>query len=118
MDADEGSPEENFTDLHVRARSAVERCIGVLKSRFRCLHRALEYAPAKVGRIINSCAILHNKCIGHDLPIPDAEEDIGQIQNVPPEPFLAHPRERSKAEREQLREARIVRESIVNRLQR
>ncbi|XP_046384539.1 putative nuclease HARBI1 [Ischnura elegans] len=111
LDAVEGSPEENYTKLHVRARSAVERCFGVLKSRFRCLHRTLEYAPAKVGRIINACTILHNMCMGHGLPIPEEEEDNGQMPNNPPEPFIAHPRAL-------LGEARNVRESIILRLRR
>lgn len=40
-----GSPEEYYTELHCRARNTVERCIGVLKSRWRCLlaHRVLHY---------------------------------------------------------------------------
>ncbi|KAK3924002.1 Putative nuclease, partial [Frankliniella fusca] len=37
LDTEPGSPEEHFTKKHCRSRNCVERCIGVLKSRFRCL---------------------------------------------------------------------------------
>lgn len=48
------SPDALYTDCHVRARCSVERPIGVLKGRWRCLHkkRALHYAPEFAGNII------------------------------------------------------------------
>lgn len=51
MNAPEGSPEAKYTKHFVRARSAVERCIGVLKGRWRCLRkeRALHYRPEFAG---------------------------------------------------------------------
>ncbi|KAG8234992.1 hypothetical protein J437_LFUL013872 [Ladona fulva] len=54
------SPEARYTLFHVRARSTVERCIGLLKGRFRCLlkHRVLEYAPLKCGGIVHACIVL------------------------------------------------------------
>lgn len=50
----------------------MERCIGVLKKRFRCLlrYRTLEYAPEKAAQIINACTVLHNMCIQARLPDP------------------------------------------------
>ncbi|KAG8236553.1 hypothetical protein J437_LFUL016858 [Ladona fulva] len=39
LNAPDGSPEANYTTLHLQARSAVERCIGLLKACFRCLLR-------------------------------------------------------------------------------
>ncbi|CAH1984065.1 unnamed protein product [Acanthoscelides obtectus] len=47
-----------------RTRNCVERYIGVLKNRFRCLlkDRVLHYAPFRAGQIINATSVLHNVC--------------------------------------------------------
>lgn len=57
--------------------------------RFRCLlkNRALHYTPTVACRIINSCIVLHNICIEHNIPMPEAEPvniDFGVIfqQNI------------------------------------
>ena len=65
LDAPPGSNEEKFTKRHCHARNCVERCIGVLKSRFRCLLRArmLHYTPLKAAKIVKACAVLHNMCV-------------------------------------------------------
>nr|CAH7743531.1 unnamed protein product [Callosobruchus chinensis] len=63
----------------------VERCIGVMKARWRCLlaHRVLHYDHHMVAKIINACTVLHNICNRHrlpvpDLPIEDLEEDLNR----------------------------------------
>lgn len=45
INAPMGSPEFRYTEHFTRVRSSVERCIGVLKGRWRCLRkeRALHY---------------------------------------------------------------------------
>lgn len=55
----------------------MERCIGILKKRFRCLlrYRTLEYTPEKAGQIINACAVLHNMCIRANLPPPPESDE-------------------------------------------
>ncbi|XP_026737328.1 putative nuclease HARBI1 isoform X1 [Trichoplusia ni] len=65
VDAHQGSPEEYYTKLHCTARNTVERTIGVLKNRWRCLigHRVLHYHPDVAAKIINACCVLHNMCI-------------------------------------------------------
>ncbi|KYN29917.1 Putative nuclease HARBI1 [Trachymyrmex cornetzi] len=47
----EGSPSARYTEHHVRARSTIERCIGLWKGRWRCLRkdRTLHYTPEKAG---------------------------------------------------------------------
>lgn len=47
----------------------VERTIGVLKNRFRCLlgARQLHYTPQMAGKITAVCAALHNICIYYKL---------------------------------------------------
>lgn len=54
--------ERNF-NLHIRrVRQIVERVIGVLKMRFRCIssERLLRYMPTKASQIVNTCVVLHN----------------------------------------------------------
>ena len=69
--------EKKYNIVHKKTRHMVERCIGVLKSRFRCIcrQRVLMYSPQVAGRIINSCTILHDIMLleGHPLP---SNEDI------------------------------------------
>ncbi|CAH2108760.1 unnamed protein product [Euphydryas editha] len=85
-------PEENYNKAFKSARSTIERCNGVLKSRFpsqgqkkeRSLlkDRVLLYLPEKATQIINSCCVLHNMCINSNINIEDdlsLEEDESEI---------------------------------------
>lgn len=67
-----GSAEEYYTDIHCRARNTIERCIGVLKARWRCLlsHRVLHYHHSTVAKMINACSVLHNIANRARLPVP------------------------------------------------
>ncbi|XP_037572151.1 putative nuclease HARBI1 [Dermacentor silvarum] len=57
--------EGRYNTAHASMRSVVERCIGLLKSRFRCLqrYRALHYEPDRAANIVAACAVLHNLCL-------------------------------------------------------
>lgn len=80
IQAEPGTPEYRYTRLHCRCRNAVERCIGVLKARWRCLlcDRTLHYKPAKAGMIVNACVVLHNYLREINEPNPQPEfEDLG-----------------------------------------
>ncbi|KAI4468023.1 hypothetical protein MML48_2g00001859 [Holotrichia oblita] len=76
------TPEGRYNNHIVRARSVVERVIGILKCRFRCLlrHRTLHYSPIKAAQIITSCAILHNIAMTFNVPVIDEyiQENIRQ----------------------------------------
>lgn len=73
----------NYNVSHQKTRHFVEQCIGILKSRFRCIcrQRVLLYSPAKVGKIINACATLHNIMVMEGYPLPN-NQDI--LENIDP----------------------------------
>ncbi|XP_035205356.1 putative nuclease HARBI1 isoform X2 [Stegodyphus dumicola] len=81
-----GSANERYNKKHATARNCIERCIGVLKSRFRCLlhARELNYEPTTAGKIVNACAVLHNICRHYKLP--DIENDCRE-EPIPPTVF-------------------------------
>lgn len=74
------TPEQRaYNQRHSQARAVVERTIGLLKGRWRCLDAtggALCYRPEKVCKIVRACAVLHN---------------LAQLQNVPLPPQHLHP---------------------------
>ena len=49
-----GTAQHTFNLSHASARNIVERSIGVLKSRLRCLQSVLSYVPSKVN---NQCML-------------------------------------------------------------
>lgn len=63
----------DFNTKHVQGRGILERTIGVLKNRYRCLlgARQLHYDPEKCGVIINVCCALHNMCIANNLQLDE-----------------------------------------------
>ncbi|XP_017473887.1 PREDICTED: putative nuclease HARBI1 [Rhagoletis zephyria] len=69
--------EHNYNRHHRKARNCVERCFGVLKSRFRCLSkdRVLMYDPVLAGKIINACIILHNIMILNNIRYEIEDDD-------------------------------------------
>lgn len=62
--AEDNSPEAFYNDRHLTARNSVERTIGLLKGRFRCLlvHRVLNYHPDIVAKIVIACCFAHRSC--------------------------------------------------------
>ena len=79
----ESPPQERYNTAHTKTRNIVERCIGLLKSRYRCLHHktagCLMRNPSNNAKIIIACAVLHNICvkkqIPHDLIVNDDTDD-------------------------------------------
>ncbi|XP_052741355.1 putative nuclease HARBI1 [Bicyclus anynana] len=75
------TPEKHYTDLQIRTRNVIERTIGLLKARFRCLlvHRVLHYQPRVAASIVNTCVILHNICNKANMPVSTlSNEDVLQ----------------------------------------
>ncbi|XP_046970605.1 putative nuclease HARBI1 [Vanessa cardui] len=79
-----GTPEAYYNHLHASARDTVERAIGVLKARFRCLlgHRVLHYNPEKASKIIIACCVLHNICNRAGLSAPVLRENVVLMENT------------------------------------
>lgn len=81
--------QEYFNKRVCSTRQIIERCIGLLKVRFRCImgERQLRYKPTKVGRIVYACATLHNFLIlNHYNILNDIDQNMLQnflnAQNV------------------------------------
>ncbi|KAE8741798.1 hypothetical protein FOCC_FOCC012659 [Frankliniella occidentalis] len=93
INAPPGTPEFIYTQVHCRARNVVERCIGVLKSRWRllCSDRCINYKDAAyAGQMINACCVLHNFCNENrvDPPAPLIENNVDHGAEVEPPPEM------------------------------
>lgn len=83
------TPESRYNQSHMASRNVVERCIGLLKMRFRCLlkERVARYTPQFVGKLVNTCVVLHNMCInfniGNDFLEEIFEDGDYPVENYP-----------------------------------
>ncbi|XP_037499809.1 putative nuclease HARBI1 [Rhipicephalus sanguineus] len=79
------SPEGLYNKEHTTMRNVVERCIEVLKSRFRCLqhYRPLLYRPYQAAAIVSACAALHNMALEAGEPLFDEDDDSGEAPSDP-----------------------------------
>ncbi|CAG2219617.1 HARBI1 [Mytilus edulis] len=82
--------EEEFNRRHCRTRVTIEQLFGIVKSRFRCIHKTggcLCYVPAKCCRIIAAVFILHNICVDNKIlcleneNVPDEYNDLNPPLN-------------------------------------
>ncbi|RXN16488.1 Retrovirus-related Pol poly from transposon [Labeo rohita] len=94
--------ERRFNTAHIRTRSTVERCIGLLKGRWLCLGSAggaLLYSPQKSCDIILASGVLHNIAQGNGVP-----DDVQMLleERMPREPWLAQPHMRAVQRRQEL----------------
>ncbi|XP_070154063.1 putative nuclease HARBI1 [Polyergus mexicanus] len=72
----EGIPSARYTQHYVRARSSVERCIGVLKRRWRAAPLLLALYNLFSARIVNTACVLHNIDVHWRLPEPELYYDV------------------------------------------
>ncbi|XP_034256143.1 putative nuclease HARBI1 [Thrips palmi] len=83
---EEDTPERRFNKCHCGDRNAVERCIGVLKERFRFLHDDCvpHYDYVKVCKFVNCGVVLHNLCVLTNTPLylDDLDEALLVNNNV------------------------------------
>lgn len=78
----DGTPKSRFNEAYIEDRNSVERCIGLLKTRFRCLlkERVARYAQF-VAAIVNSCAQYYKICA---LTIMSILVRLNLMKNVHP----------------------------------
>jgi len=85
--------EELFNQLLKKLRCVVERAIGILKARFRCLSYKrcgpLPFPPEKASKVIMACTLLHNYLIRNGVPLPDPERDVIFPVQTPDDPDTA-----------------------------
>lgn len=114
LDADPGSAEERYTKKHVQARNCIERCFGLLKSRWRCLlkDRVLHYKPYVASKIIIACAVLHNIAIEARLPAPSQAATMDEDEALPIGPDINTSATGGQYE---LMRGRAVRSGLVDR---
>ncbi|WAR04489.1 HARB1-like protein [Mya arenaria] len=74
--------EARYNNAQSKGRMVIEQSFGILKGRFRCLHKTggvLSYSPEKSCAIFMACARLHNMCLDWGLTLDDAQVvDPGQ----------------------------------------
>ena len=98
---------------HRRTRNVVERGIGQLKRRFHVLHSEIRVKPpAKLCRIVEVCAMLHNICKDRNIPPPAVNEDDGDNLPADVQEPLAEQHQPAGGRR---RPGIIYRDAFVNR---
>ncbi|XP_022836890.1 putative nuclease HARBI1, partial [Spodoptera litura] len=131
LNAPEGSAEANYNTKQVSARNVVERCIGVLKARFRCLlaARKLHYSPVVAGKIVNACVVLHNITNKARIAVPElcGEDQIEELQrqinhSVAEQEFRTtntlnqNVAEHSRLSNIELQQGRMAQQALIQRL--
>ncbi|CAG4958567.1 unnamed protein product [Colias eurytheme] len=76
LNAEAGSGTAVYTTRHLQALNCIERCIGILKARWRCLLKdhTLHYHPRVASKVTIACCVLHNIAQDAQLPPPNMAE--------------------------------------------
>ena len=81
----QNKPEEAYNIAHKKCRCSIERAIGVLKSRFRCLCKqtggCIQFDIDVICQIIASCVVLHNYCRDRNIEYPIDENIQRDLQD-------------------------------------
>ena len=69
----------------------IERCFGILKRRFLCLHYGLRHEAQRCCKIILATAILHNFIIEHQKDNCNIYTDVPQLSEESDQGILVVP---------------------------
>lgn len=86
-------PQEAYNRAQISTRNTIERCFGVLKRRFPCLHSGMQLKLQKVLKVIVvACVVLHNMALDLDDFIIDNDElaDEEVVEAEPRQPQDQH----------------------------
>lgn len=84
--------EQAYNTAHMKTRAVIERCFGLLKSRFRCLDRSagtLLYTPEKTCQLITAAAVLHNFCVSRRLPALADDTVLARNADIQPPTYIS-----------------------------
>ncbi|XP_043544956.1 putative nuclease HARBI1 isoform X2 [Chiloscyllium plagiosum] len=102
--------EHRYNEAHSKTRITVERTIGILKQRFRCLDRsrgALQYSPHKVSRMIIACCILHNFALQRGLTMEEEQNEESMVDQEPDSD------DEESVERTTVQQGRLMRQALI-----
>ena len=77
--------ERRYNVSQKRIRSTMERCIGILKSRFRCIDQTngmLLFSPERSAVVIRAVTNLHNFARKRRMPVPTDDEILQRIMSA------------------------------------
>jgi len=106
--------DEAYNTALCGTRCTVERCIGILKRRWHCLHTELRVAPRKACQIICACVTLHNRAttpadLVSDDDVSDSDDDDDRVA-------VAQPGNLTITERARVSAAKAVRDRLIERV--
>ena len=119
--SDPQTPQEiAYNKALVKCRNSVERCLGVLKSRFRVLDRksggGIQYHLELCGNVILACCVLHNYCRMRNMDFPvdtDTEKKIREDARLKRfnEPEL---KPANETEKQELKRGERLRQRVID----
>jgi len=104
--------ELRYNKKHAQTRNTVERAFGLLKMRFRCLHKTggcLQSPPQGCAKVISACTVLHNICIQNAVPAPTDEFEDDDSSQHPTETVVGDDHSVS------LRNGARIRKNLIDR---
>lgn len=75
--------QEAYNRAQIASRNTIERCFGVLKRRFPCLHSGMQLKLPKVLKVIVACVVLHNMTLHLDDYIVEYDEHVQEESDEP-----------------------------------
>ena len=108
--------QRQYNFAHSSTRTTAERCIGVIKQRWRCLRQGLRIQPPKACKTILVCMMLHNHARRLNIPAPpsdssDSSSDEGEDAGNSDDDCADHP---TMTERARTCAGKTVRDRIID----